>query len=221
MKKVSTIKDRMREALDVKGLRAVDIVERTGIPKGSISQYMLGKVEPKQNRLIPIANALGVNMYWLQGYDVPMEKNYFHYSEVIPNQINFYERVAAGDSSNNVMDTYMELIRILPRNPEEYFAVRVSGDSMLPTISDGDTVLVRRQNDVENGEIAVVSQSQWVYQSISECTRDYQIFIGISVLPEDKLLLMLKLQRCNICRIHVKFFAKILPRYFPIRGCVV
>lgn len=28
---------------------------------------------------------------------------------------------------------------------------------MLPTISDGDTVLVRRQNDVENGEIAVVN----------------------------------------------------------------
>lgn len=157
MKKVSTIKDRMREALDVKGLRAVDIVERTGIPKGSISQYMLGKVEPKQNRLIPIANALGVNMYWLQGYDVPMDTDYFYSSEVIPNRINFYERVAAGDSSNNVMDTYMELIRILPRNPEEYFAVRVSGDSMLPTISDGDTVLVRRQNDVENGEIAVVN----------------------------------------------------------------
>lgn len=156
MKKVSTIKDRMREALDVKGLRAVDIVERTGIPKGSISQYMLGKVEPKQNRLIPIANALGVNMYWLQGYDVPMGKDYIYSSEVIPNRINFYERVAAGDSKNNVIDTYMELIRILPRNPEEYFAVRVSGDSMLPTISDGDTVLVRRQNDVENGEIAVV-----------------------------------------------------------------
>ena len=157
MKKVSTIKDRMREALDVKGLRAVDIVERTGIPKGSISQYMLGKVEPKQNRLIPIANALGVNMYWLQGYDVPMGKDYIYSSEVIPNRINFYERVAAGDSKNNVIDTYMELIRILPRNPEEYFAVRVSGDSMLPTISDGDTVLVRRQNDVENGEIAVVN----------------------------------------------------------------
>ena len=157
MNKVSTIKDRIIEAMDVKGMKAVDIVERTGIPKSSISHYIKGMVEPKDDRLGLIAKALHVNTAWLAGYDVPMKEDYFYSSDVIPNRINFYERVAAGDSKNNVIDTYMELIRILPRNPEEYFAVRVSGDSMLPTISDGDTVLVRRQNDVENGEIAVVN----------------------------------------------------------------
>lgn len=47
---------------------------------------------------------------------------------------------------------------------------------------------------------------------ISEHIRCYQIFVGISVLSEDKTLHTLKLQRCNICRIHVKFFAKSLPR---------
>ncbi len=39
---------------------------------------------------------------------------------------------------------------------EEYFWLRVSGDSMTPSINDGDLVLVRRQETVENGQYAVI-----------------------------------------------------------------
>lgn len=40
---------------------------------------------------------------------------------------------------------------------EEYFALRVKGDSMTAArIYDGDTLIVRRQPEVEDGEIAVV-----------------------------------------------------------------
>jgi repressor LexA len=38
---------------------------------------------------------------------------------------------------------------------EELFFVRVSGESMVPTLCDGDYLLVRRQATVENGAIAV------------------------------------------------------------------
>lgn len=39
----------------------------------------------------------------------------------------------------------------------EYFALRVSGDSMnAARIQDGDILIVRRQEEVENGEVAVV-----------------------------------------------------------------
>ena len=39
----------------------------------------------------------------------------------------------------------------------EYFALRVRGDSMnAARINDGDLVIVRRQDQVENGQIAVV-----------------------------------------------------------------
>lgn len=39
----------------------------------------------------------------------------------------------------------------------EYFALRVSGDSMnAARIQDGDVLIVRRQDEVENGEVAVV-----------------------------------------------------------------
>ena len=39
---------------------------------------------------------------------------------------------------------------------EEYFWLRVSGDSMTPSINDGDLVLIRRQSSVENGRYAIV-----------------------------------------------------------------
>ena len=38
----------------------------------------------------------------------------------------------------------------------EYFGLQVKGHSMEPKISDGDVVIVRRQEDVESGEIAVI-----------------------------------------------------------------
>ncbi len=39
---------------------------------------------------------------------------------------------------------------------EQYFWLRVSGDSMTPSINDGDLVLIRRQEQVDNGQYAVV-----------------------------------------------------------------
>lgn len=39
---------------------------------------------------------------------------------------------------------------------EQYFWLRVAGDSMTPSINDGDLVLIRRQESVENGQYAVV-----------------------------------------------------------------
>lgn len=38
----------------------------------------------------------------------------------------------------------------------EYFALRVQGESMSPRIKEGDVVIVRKQETVENGEVAIV-----------------------------------------------------------------
>ena len=42
------------------------------------------------------------------------------------------------------------------KSGNEYFGLRIVGKSMEPTIMDGDIVIVRRQNYVESGEIAIV-----------------------------------------------------------------
>lgn len=71
---VGELRDRLSEALNRKGWKAVDLVEKTGIPKGAISYYMAGKSKPKTDRLYVIAQALDVSEAWLLGYDVPMTR---------------------------------------------------------------------------------------------------------------------------------------------------
>lgn len=68
------IKDRLREAMERRGFRAVDLVERTGIPKGTISYYLTGHTKPKADRLYLLARALDVSEAWLLGYDVPIQR---------------------------------------------------------------------------------------------------------------------------------------------------
>ncbi len=73
MKKME-LKDRLRQAMDLRGVRATDLVEKTGIPKGTISYYLSGKTEPKADRLYILAQTLDVSEAWLLGYDVAMNR---------------------------------------------------------------------------------------------------------------------------------------------------
>lgn len=66
--------NRIQQAMDIRNMKAVDICEKTGIPKSSMSMYLSGKVEPKSDRLYKIAKCLDVAESWLLGYDVPMER---------------------------------------------------------------------------------------------------------------------------------------------------
>ena len=71
---VAELRDRLSEALARKGWKAVDLVEKTGVPKGAVSYYLAGKSKPKTDRLYIIAQALDVSEAWLLGYDVPMAR---------------------------------------------------------------------------------------------------------------------------------------------------
>lgn len=42
------------------------------------------------------------------------------------------------------------------KNINEYYALRVTGESMLPLLSEGDLVIVHDQDDVESGQTAVI-----------------------------------------------------------------
>lgn len=73
--RVAELKDRLKEVLDKKGLRAVDLMDMTGVPKSAISFYMAGKSKPKADRIYTIAKALDISEAWLLGYDVPMARS--------------------------------------------------------------------------------------------------------------------------------------------------
>lgn len=65
---------RIRQGMELRGMKAVDLVQATGIGKSAISQYISGKYEPKQVAIHKIAKALNVSEAWLMGYDVPMQR---------------------------------------------------------------------------------------------------------------------------------------------------
>ena len=71
--KQEEFKDRLKQALKIRNMKAVDLVELTKIPKGAISYYLNGKSTPKADRLFLICKALDVSEAWMLGYDVEME----------------------------------------------------------------------------------------------------------------------------------------------------
>lgn len=72
--RVSTPSERIKEAMKLRKMKQVDLAERSGINKPSISCYISGKYEPKQMALYQLGRALDVAEMWLAGYDIPMER---------------------------------------------------------------------------------------------------------------------------------------------------
>ena len=75
--KVSSCAHRIAEALIIRGMKQTDLCKLAKVPKSSLSLYLSGAYEPKQDRIYDMAKALNVSEAWLMGYDVPMgrEKN--------------------------------------------------------------------------------------------------------------------------------------------------
>ena len=83
-KKVSNTAERLQQLMRERGIKQADILEiaepycrkfGTTLARNALSQYVSGKVAPKQDRLMVLGNALNVSEVWLMGYDVPMERN--------------------------------------------------------------------------------------------------------------------------------------------------
>lgn len=66
---------RIKKAMNLRGLTQSDIVEKTNIKKSALSQYISGKITPRQNAIDELSKVLNVSEPWLMGYDVPMERN--------------------------------------------------------------------------------------------------------------------------------------------------
>nr|DAK09798.1 MAG TPA: bifunctional HTH-domain containing protein/aminotransferase [Caudoviricetes sp.] len=71
---------RLKLIMKMRNLKQIDILDRCKnnpydikISKSDLSQYVSGKVLPRQDKLSILAYALDVSEAWLMGYDVPME----------------------------------------------------------------------------------------------------------------------------------------------------
>ena len=103
---------------------------------------------PNNSTMKKIADHFGVSTEYLTG-TVPI-------SEVA--MVPIYGRVAAGAGmfADDEIIGEQPVFSAMVKNIGECFCLRVSGDSMLPRIQDGDIILVRKQTSVDSGSYAVV-----------------------------------------------------------------
>ena len=72
---IDTFKNRLKQTMEIRNVRARDIFNATGIPESSVSYYLSGRMVAKSNRLYQLAKFLNCSEVWLMGYDVPMERD--------------------------------------------------------------------------------------------------------------------------------------------------
>ena len=73
--KIETCGKRIEKALTIRKMKQTELCKLANVPKSSLSLYLSGAYEPKQDRIYQMANVLNVSETWLIGYDVPMERD--------------------------------------------------------------------------------------------------------------------------------------------------
>lgn len=178
---MKTTSERIKEGMELRGLKQADLVEKTGISKGALSSYISGRYIPKQNNIYLISKALNVSESWLMGNDVPIEKK----SDIDIRKgitINVLGRVAAGlpiEAIEDIIDTE-EITADLARTGT-FFGLQIHGDSMEPRMCEGDVVIVRKQDDAESGEIVIAT----VNGSDATCKRLRKYRDGIELISNN------------------------------------
>ena len=153
---------RLRHALDINEMKQQELADKSGVSKNSISQYLNKRSIPSNISAGKMAKALGVNPMWLMGYDVPMlnenSGSDTKFDNVFSIEIHRYPllgEVACGKPI--FMSEERESYIMSGTEIKADFCLKAKGDSMINArIHDGDIVFIRRQDIVENGEIAAV-----------------------------------------------------------------
>ena len=133
-----------------------------GVSEATVSRWESGHIDNmRRDRIAALSKILRLSPLAIMGIDdtdlssrlpnmVPIDARTF--------RVPIVGRVAAGRPivADEEIIGYEYIDNKYSKDGHEYFGLRIVGKSMEPTIMDGDIVIVRRQNYVENGEIAIV-----------------------------------------------------------------
>ena len=150
-----TLYENIKTRKEELGMTKVRLAELVGYDRSMITKIEQGKVDLTQSKISAIAKALQTTTMKLmgdeEGDDTP--------SNILPlpktRKIPLLGTIACGEpilATENVAE-YVDMDTDIHAD----FALRCNGDSMINArIFDGDIVYIRKQNSVENGEIAAV-----------------------------------------------------------------
>ena len=147
--------ERLREAFRNTQLTQSELCAKTGLNKGALSSYLSGRYFPKQDALEKLSKALNVSIPYLMGHS---SEGNISSASASALRIPVYGKVPAGiplEAIEDVID-YEEIPTSWAVGDKEFFALRVSGDSMSPKYLDGDTIILEKCDDCESGSDCVV-----------------------------------------------------------------
>ena len=172
---------RIEQRLNELGIKRSKMLADLGIPSSTFSTWKKKDAAPDRKYLVALSDYLGLSTdYILTGEKEDIKKIKL---DDEPVQIRVLGKVAAGVPIEAVEDVIgEETISKKMAETGDYFGLRISGDSMEPLIHHGSIVIVRQQDDVENGDIAIVI----VNGEDATCKKVEKFENGIMLVPMNK-----------------------------------
>ena len=138
----------LRDQLDIS---QEELAKRINISPSTIAMYETNKRQPSYEILLKLAEIFNCSLDYLLG----KKENSTNKNSAI---VLVYGTIPAGipmEMIEDVLDTE-EISAEMLKGGKEYFGLRIKGDSMFPEYLDGDTIILEKVEDVENGQDAVV-----------------------------------------------------------------
>lgn len=156
MKTDNIIRDRRKEL----GYTLKEVADYVGVSEASISRWESGHIaNMKRDKIAKLAKILELSPAAIVGTEeedaAPTIATDFYSYPILGEVAAGYEHFAEYEDSFGNIDIPVSWTK--GRKREDYFILRVSGDSMYPQYQDGDIVLVLRQTTMNySGQIGVV-----------------------------------------------------------------
>lgn len=161
------VSKRLKQARENNNITLEDAGKKVDVHKSTILRWENGETEKIKLPMIKLlADYYNVDPTWLMGYDVPMERQ-----QKIDKNIQgmgkstekgavvfVYGTIPAGmpvECIEDIIDTE-EISADMLKGNKQYFGLKVKGDSMYPEYLDGDTLILLKQDNCENGEDCVI-----------------------------------------------------------------
>ena len=148
----------IRRYMAIMGIDRKEFCQRLGFKYSTVTDWLNAEKYPRIDKIELMANFFNISKADLveppatspPPNAIPMNQ----YTYKIP----LLGRVAAGEPiyADEHIESYEYIDSRYKDDGNEYFALRIDGQSMEPTIMDGDIVIVRQQSFAENGQIAIV-----------------------------------------------------------------
>lgn len=141
-----------------RGMTLEEVGDACGVGKSTVRKWESGQIaNMRRDKIALVAKALGVTPAYLMGWDESPALPTMP-ANIVPvkrHTVPLLGEIAAGQPI--YADEEHDLCVAVDDDIRCDFALRVRGDSMIDAgIYDGDVVLVRQQEDVDDGQIAVV-----------------------------------------------------------------